>query len=153
MEVRFSSVAAVVRPPTECGRREREKRRKPRVRSGGRRCLGRMRNTLRTVIMDCDGVLSVLACVCAAFAVGTKAADSRGMPRLFVILKTSGRRLAAAARNPGVKPLPPSAVSSGKGRRPASLPQKKIRNLDLIEKACLFDILILLAGSAHSFDG
>jgi len=92
-----------------------------------------MRNTLRTVIMDCDGVLSVLACVCAAFAVGTKAADSRGMPRLFVILKMSGRRLAAAARNPGVKALPSSAVSSGKGRRtrwcfvPASLPQKETK--------------------------
>lgn len=145
MEVRFSSVAAVVRP-TECGRREREKRRKPRVRSGGRRCLGRMRNTLRTVIMDCDGVLSVLACVCAAFARRHKKLRTAGNARLFVILKTSGRRLAAAARNPGVKALPSSAVSSGKGRRtrrcfvPASLAQKETKIRIRLKKPAFFDI-------------
>lgn len=108
--------------------------------------------------MDCDGVLSVLACVCAAFAVGTKAADSRGMPRLFVILKTSGRRLAAAARNPGVKALPSSAVSSGKGRRtrrcfvPASLAQKETKIRIRLKKPAFFDIFYLV-GTAHSFEG
>ena len=99
--------------------------------------------------MDCDGVLSVLACVCAAFAVGTKAADSRGMPRFFVILKTSGRRLAAAARNPGAEvksAFPASAVSSGKERRtrrcfvPALLPQKETKIRIRLKKPAFFDI-------------
>lgn len=96
--------------------------------------------------MDCDGVLSVLACVCAAFAVGTKAADSRGMPRLFVILKMSGRRLAAAARTPGRQGASVLRRFIGEGTPDAAVlcpgfaRAERNKNSNSIEKPAFFDI-------------